>query len=177
MKHAFGILTTLASAIALTSCGNQGTSLAEHPAGTGPFDSRGNYVEAWADNPEKWNRGGGSSRPATNRPKPEAVTPPVIARQEQPPPDAVPIVVAAHTPPAPRPSAAPRPTTTQVRATPKPAPKPKPKPAAPTRYVIKKGDSLYAIAQRNKTTVAALQRANGIKGSIIHPGKTLVIPR
>jgi hypothetical protein len=85
MKHAFGILTTLASAIALTSCGNQGTSLAEHPAGTGPFDSRGNYVEAWADNPEKWNRGGGSSRPATNRPKPEAVTPPVIARQEQPP--------------------------------------------------------------------------------------------
>jgi LysM repeat protein len=28
-----------------------------NPAGTGPFDSRGNYVEAWADNPSAWRKG------------------------------------------------------------------------------------------------------------------------
>lgn len=48
---------------------------------------------------------------------------------------------------------------------------------APSRYVVKKGDSLSSIAARNKTSVTALQRANGLKGSVIQPGKALVIPR
>jgi LysM repeat protein len=45
------------------------------------------------------------------------------------------------------------------------------------RYTVKKGDSLYVIARRNGTTVSALQRANGISGSLIHPGQRLVIPK
>lgn len=54
--------------------------------------------------------------------------------------------------------------------------KPKPKPAN-TRYTVKSGDSLSRIASRNGTTVGALQRANGISGSVIRPGQSLVIPK
>ena len=38
---------------------------------------------------------------------------------------------------------------------------------------VRKGDTLGAIARRNHTTVAALRRANGIKGSNIRPGQKL----
>lgn len=173
MKFSCGLFVTLASGLALVGCGNK-ASVAGNPSGTGPFDSRGNYVEAWADSPEKWNRGG--SKPTPVKPTPQPVSPPVLASVDEPPPNSVPIVVASHTPPAQQRASTPTP----VRATPKPAPpkpKPKPKPPAPSRYVIKRGDTLYGIALKNKTTVAALQRANGIKGSVIHPGKSLVIPR
>jgi LysM repeat protein len=48
---------------------------------------------------------------------------------------------------------------------------------AASRYTVKKGDNLTLIAKRNKTTVSAIQKANGLKGSTVVPGKTLVIPR
>ena len=73
----------------------------------------------------------------------------------------------------------PKPTVTTT-AKPKPKPvvvKPKPKKPVAVRYTIKKGDTLSGIASRNGTSVAALQRANGIKGSLIQPGKSLVIPK
>ena len=43
----------------LNSCANNGGGIAgtSNPSGTGPFDSRGNYVEAWADNPSAWRKG------------------------------------------------------------------------------------------------------------------------
>jgi LysM repeat protein len=173
MKFASGLLGIIAGCFALVGCGNGGGSVAGNPSGTGPFDSRGNYVEAWADKPEKWGRPGSRPAPVTPKPKPE--TPAVIASVEQPPPNSVPVVVATNTTPKPV-------ATTPVRVTPKPVatqtkPKPKPKPAASTRYVVKKGDTLYGIALKNKTTVAALQRANGISGSLIRPGQTLKIAR
>jgi len=46
-----------------------------------------------------------------------------------------------------------------------------------SHYTVKKGDNLTLIAKRNKTTVSAIQKANGLKGSTVVPGKTLVIPR
>lgn len=169
MKFACGVLGIITGCLAVTGCGNGGGSVGGNPSGTGPFDSRGNYVEAWADKPEKWSRPG--SRPTPVTPKPQPETPAVIASVDQPPPNSVPVVVATNTTPKP---VAPNP----VRVTPKPvAPKPKPKPVVATRYVVKKGDTLYGIALRNKTTVAALQRANGISGSLIRPGQSLRIPR
>jgi len=163
-------LAMLGCCLVLTGCGNNRGTVAGHPSGTGPFDSRGNYIEAWADSPDKWNRG--RSKPAPVTPKPRPTTPPVIATVDLPPPDSVPVVVATNTP-------SPRPVATTPRPAPKPVakPKPKPKPPAATRYVVKKGDTLYAIAARNKTTVGALQRANGISGSLIRPGQALKIPR
>jgi len=44
-------------------------------------------------------------------------------------------------------------------------------------YRVRRGDTLYDIARRFGTSVPALKRANGIRGSRIHPGDVLRIPR
>jgi membrane-bound lytic murein transglycosylase D len=46
-----------------------------------------------------------------------------------------------------------------------------------TRHTVRSGENLYNIAKRYGTTVGAVQKANGIKGSVIRPGQSLVIPR
>jgi peptidoglycan hydrolase-like protein with peptidoglycan-binding domain len=38
------------------------------------------------------------------------------------------------------------------------------------------GDTLYSLAKKHGTTVAALRRANGLSGSLIVPGETLKLP-
>jgi cell wall-associated NlpC family hydrolase len=43
-------------------------------------------------------------------------------------------------------------------------------------YVVRRGDNLIKIARANQTTVAALKSANGLKGSRIEAGQTLLIP-
>ncbi|MCW8945637.1 MAG: LysM peptidoglycan-binding domain-containing protein [Sedimenticola sp.] len=45
-----------------------------------------------------------------------------------------------------------------------------------TRYKIRSGDNLGAIARKHKTTVALLQQVNKIKGNNIRAGKHLLIP-
>ncbi len=50
-------------------------------------------------------------------------------------------------------------------------------PAAGQTYEVRRGDTLFAIAQRLGTTVEALQAANGLgRGSSIMPGRKLVVP-
>jgi LysM repeat protein len=190
MKLALQMTAAGCAALLLASCGSTGSTASNNPSGTGPFDSRGNYIEEWADNPSKWKRGG-SSRPGD-----------ALVMNDQPPADSVPIPTAENTPQPGNISSMPvisRPTTVNTAVRKAPAttrrtaastassrPKAKtataakkaaPKKPATVRYTIKKGDSLSAIAARNKTSVSALQRANGIKGSLIQPGRVLVIPR
>jgi membrane-bound lytic murein transglycosylase D len=43
-------------------------------------------------------------------------------------------------------------------------------------YTVRRGDTLFDIARRFGTTVALLQRANGLRGSRINPGDVLQIP-
>ena len=183
----FASLSCSIVAIVLSSC-DQGGFSGNNPGGTGPFDRNGNYVESWADNPSKW--GKRNSSPVSDD------VPPSIASNEQPPANAVPLSDS-------KPPTLVRSTSTPVRTgevevasrkrevevasrkkevTSKPKPKvvaksTKPKSSSPSRYVVKQGDSLSLIAARNKTSVSALQRANGISGTLIHPGKSLVIPR
>lgn len=45
-----------------------------------------------------------------------------------------------------------------------------------SRYTVSKGDSLYGIALKKKTTVAKLKAANGLKNDLIRPGQSLKIP-
>jgi membrane-bound lytic murein transglycosylase D len=42
-------------------------------------------------------------------------------------------------------------------------------------HVVRKGENLGSIARRYKTTVAQLQRRNGLKKSIIYPGQELIV--
>jgi len=45
------------------------------------------------------------------------------------------------------------------------------------RHRVRRGDTLSAIARRYGVSVADLREANGLRGSTIHPGDTLMIPR
>ena len=57
-------------------------------------------------------------------------------------------------------------------------PKPKPRPVAKPTYVkVKPGDTLYGLALKNGTTIAAIKSANGLKSDIIVDGKSLKIPK
>lgn len=174
----------------LTSCGGGGGSVSENRSnrgynpGVGPFDSRGNYVERWADDKSKgrWWRSSTSKPAAIAKTTPD-VPPPVIASNVTPRPPAAQATRPRPRPPVGRastPSPRPKPTVA-ARAKPKPKPKPttrtKPKSKAPIRHVIKKGDTLYGLSRKYGASVTAIQRANGLKGTNLRIGKRLLIPR
>lgn len=175
MKLTFLFLASCAISLLHTSCatsGGGGNSAAL--ANTGPFDHNGNYIEEWADNPSKWRKSGGS--PSPHELKSDRL--PEIALNDQPPRNSVPLATVSQT--VASAGAKPvfvKPKIQPVAATkPKPKPKPAPKPVQ-TRYVVKKGDSLSAIASRNGSSVSAIQKANRISGTLIHPGQSLTIPK
>ncbi len=169
------LLATLL-AVLLSSCGSSGGFVSENRTnrgynpGVGPFDSRGNYVERWADDKSKgrwWRKGSvrGDSSVASTQP-----TPPVVAANTTPTP-APPSTGTRPTPPV-GPVAAVTP-----RPKPKPTVKVTPKRKSPIRHTVKKGDTLWALSRKYKTTVTAIQRANGLKGTNLKIGRRLLIPR
>lgn len=44
-------------------------------------------------------------------------------------------------------------------------------------YKVRRGDSLYAIARKFRTSVKKIKRANKLRSNLIKPGKRLLIPR
>jgi LysM repeat protein len=48
--------------------------------------------------------------------------------------------------------------------------------ASTVRHTVRSGESLWIIARRHGTTVEALTRANGLRGSGIRPGQVLEVP-
>jgi LysM repeat protein len=187
----------------LASCNHNNPDLAGGPGATGPFDSRGNYIEDWADKPpSRWQRhqnppadsSGSRDLVAQNQQiRVAPVTPPPgssgsSARSTPKPGSSTPkpsSSTASTSKPKPSSSTAstskPKPSSSTA-STSKPKPKPvasKPKPKKPTasRITIKKGDTLSGLAKRYGTSVSAIKRANGMSGDFIREGKTLVIPR
>lgn len=45
------------------------------------------------------------------------------------------------------------------------------------RYKVRRGDTLFEIARRFNTSVAALRRQNGLPNNLIHPGDVLLLAR
>jgi len=172
----------LASIISLcfVSCADQSHKKVIHVKRTagfnpnhGPFDSRGNYIEAWADTPPKRvyvdELPDGSSGPIIADVDP-IPTPPVGSLEPSGPP------ISTYNPTKPKPNV------TKPKVT-KPKPKTKPIKVKPKRkpaiiHIVKKGDTLYGLARRYKSGVKTIQIANNMKGStIIRVGQKLKIPR
>ena len=165
----------------LVGCGaGGGISGNSYNPGYGPFDQRGNYVEAWADKPAKkhWWGKNPTETPAAKSTTPPKEDPRIAAVNKRPPTPNLPTkpapTVARVNPP--RPTYTPKPV-----FTPPPIARPKPvvvKPKTPSRrHTVSKGDTLYSLSRKYGTSISAIQRANGLKGTTIVTGKSLVIPR
>lgn len=191
MKSVLWIPASCVFVLVLSSCGNTSNSGTQQ-AGTGPFDRSGRYIEEWADNPSKWRKG--SNSPSPHELKSDEI--PEIAKNEQPPMNSNPLATSSGSTSTSKPTSKPAPVISQTQVTSKPKtttqasqtatvkakPKPKlvvkakPKPKS-TRYVVKSGDSLSAIASRTGSSVSAIKSANGISGTLIRPGQSLIIPK
>ena len=44
-------------------------------------------------------------------------------------------------------------------------------------HTVRRGESLSTIAARYSSSVGAIRQANGLRGSLIHPGQSLIVPR
>jgi len=161
MRFALRLLAICFLAPLFTQCGT--TSAPETNVVTGPFDSRGNYIEDWVDQPDKWYR---PSRPSGGKKK--ATT--VVAKKEITPLPEIAVVSQVQT--------RPKPVTATLKPKPKATPKPKPKPKPVTvRHTVKKGDTLSGLSRKYGTSISKIQSANKIKGSVIRLGQTLTIPK
>lgn len=143
----------------LTQCGTKSAPATN--AVTGPFDSRGNYIEDWVYQPDKWYK---PSSPSERR-KPNTV----VAKRETTPPPQIAVVK-----PSPQPSATKPTPKPVVKVTPKPKPKPKP---VTVRHTVRKGDTLSGLARRYGSSVSKIQSANNVRGTVIRLGQTLTIPK
>ncbi|WP_367872084.1 LysM peptidoglycan-binding domain-containing protein [Luteolibacter sp. Populi] len=191
----FCLPAALLSVVA-TSCKSTDSGVGGTSSITGPFDARGNYVEAWADNPSKWRKGSAEiveaqpDRPAADVP---VVPPAIIAANATPKPISTTTRTIIRKPtPTTVSNSKTKPKSSSTASSSKSKSKPvvvkpkttpkkqvvKVKPKA-NRYTVKAGDNLNAIAKRHGTTASAVQRANGLKStnSIIRPGQSLTIPK
>ena len=108
-----------------------------------------------------------SDRISSDLPPVANVSEPVISSNLEDVPPTAPVIEPAPVVSTPAVSAAPE--SKPVVTVPEPAP-------TETLYVIKRGDSLSAIAKAHQTTVKALKAANGLTSDRILIGKTLKIP-
>lgn len=53
---------------------------------------------------------------------------------------------------------------------------PAPRASAPVRYEVRRGDTLWHIARRYRTTIAELRTLNRLRSSTLQPGQTLLVP-
>jgi LysM repeat protein len=186
-----GILGLFVASSLISSCTSGGGDTAD--TGYGPFDSRGNYVEAWADNPSKWTR-----RTFSKDASPDADDATLLAANDSPPANMTPITNSTSTRTAESSRVSPdttssnssKPRTGATGSSNSTKPKnsatvasgsTKPKTTASksrtTRVLVKKGDTLSALAMRHGSSVGAIQRANGMRDTKLSIGRSLVIPR
>ncbi len=147
----------------------------------GPFDSNGNYVEEWADNP-KYSRANHSPPPVSDVDADLVAsnTTPLPSQMHETPPPVTTTRTTGTTSRKPTTTTKPKSTAVVKSTTTKPrvsstASKTKPKTTS-RRITVKKGDTLSGLASKYRSSVTAIQRANGLRSTVLQIGKTLVIP-
>lgn len=145
----------------------------------GPFDSNGNYVENWADDPPerkfKWAKSLTKKKEQTIASTPTPKPAPLLATNSNRTIAQVPTPTRTYTPSVKK-STSPE-TGNRVAKTKSTAKKITPKTKPPIIHTVKKGDTLYGIGLKYGASVSAIQIANRISGSNISIGKKLIIPR
>jgi 5''-nucleotidase/2'',3''-cyclic phosphodiesterase and related esterases len=85
--------------------------------------------------------------------------------------------VVAQPEPKPDPNTEPKPAPRPEQPKPEPKPPVKPEPVKPAVYVVKKGDTLWAIAKKHSTTWQELRDLNHMKNpNLIYPGQQIKLP-
>lgn len=173
-------LIAITTASLLVSCGS-GT-VGSFDEGHGPFDSDGNYVEAWADRaPKNRTRRAKSTSYDDEDEDYVAKKPSKKRNSKKTKPTVAKVKKAPSRVKSTKGKAAPKPQTKR-KAVAKKQSKPKraiikPKARPPIMHKVRRGDTLYAISKKYNTSISRIQKANGLSGSNIRLGQTLAIPR
>lgn len=190
-------ITIICGGFALSNCGNDYSETIEivrkpgYQQSHGPFDSNGKYIESWADKPPRRifvNRRGESKSSKPSKPK-TLPNPPTPQPNYAPQPQRLP----QYTPPSSRPSnysnrtSPPRTQSTippvasqRNPQTSAPRPQPqviRPRAQAPISHRVTSSDTLYSLSRYYGVSISSIQRANGIRGTTIVTGSTILIPR
>ncbi len=188
-------ITIICGGATLSNCGNEYSETIEvvrkpgYQQSHGPFDSNGKYIESWADKPPRRifvNRRGESKSSKPSKPK-TLPNPPTPQPNYAPQPQRLP----QYTPPSSRslnnsnrtsPSRI-QPTIPPVASHRNPqtsAPQPqviRPRAQAPISHRVTSSDTLYSLSRYYGVSISSIQRANGIRGTTIVTGSTILIPR
>lgn len=185
--------------VLFVSCGGGiGSSGDIYDPGYGPFDKKGNYIEADADKKAKQRRrpgfsGGSKTVAKKTTPVKEEPIETIVSKPTPPKVTVVKKATTTYTKPktttapakktyvAPKPKPKPK-VVSKPKPKPKVVPKPKPKvvvkPKPKTIYhKVSKGDTLYSISRKYGTSVSAIQKANGVNGTLIKVGSSLKIAK
>ncbi|MBP7951701.1 MAG: LysM peptidoglycan-binding domain-containing protein [Verrucomicrobiales bacterium] len=137
-----------------------------------PFDEDGNYREDWVKNGGRTGDDRKVVDLTVDNPRPYTYTGATIPEQDRPRP---PKTASSSS----RSGSKPKTTASTSRSSSKPKPKAKTKPTPKyTSIKVKKGDTLYGLAQRYGTSVKAIQSANGMGSkTLLQDGRSLKIPR
>jgi LysM repeat protein len=160
---AFRFIVLSAACLVVASCENMNKSGSSDPYASN-YGNDGHY------NPYP----GQSGYAQSTAPKYE--TPPAPITPVQPEPPADPYAFSSSKKTTSSSSSTPKKTTSSNSAKKSTPSKSTARKSTSSRYTVSKGDTLYGIALKKKTTVAKIKAANGLKSDLIRPGQSLKIP-
>ncbi len=173
-----------ASVIFLTQCSSGGRDVqkksnGEFQADHGPFDSQGNYIESWADNPPKRKYKGSTVRSRRSSSTTKKSAPAKSTSKPSPRPKISP-KIRPKTKSTYKPANRSKSKTKSTSNPNKPTPKPKkitPKAKPPVMHTVSKGDTVYGLARKYGANPNSIIKVNRISNGRINVGQRLIIPR
>lgn len=172
IMNTFKTCSLISSIIFLTHCGSSGRVVekkanGEYQPDHGPFDSKGNYIESWADNPPKRTYKRSSKRSSTRKSSSRTSKKPTSTSKKS-------YRTSKSKSNRKKSSTYKKPTNTRKKSTPK---KIVPKTKPPIMHTVRKGDTVYGLARKFGASPNAIIKANNIRNGMIKIGQKLIIPR